>query len=91
MTNRGPRITAGDVIWGPNRYPMVRVREDGKHYYFLLHRLVAYAHGIIDHPRFERDPREIHHVDEDKWNSNPDNLEAHTPEQHARITNGTHE
>jgi len=85
LANRGPRITLGGVTWGPERYPMLCIREDGERYYFGLHRLYAYAHGIIDHPRFDRDPREVHHVDEDKMNSMPDNLEAHTPEQHARI------
>lgn len=107
----------GDVQWGLNRYPTLWVWEPydepvvtdggkqyGEYWSFPLHRLVAYAHGILDHPRFddeliaidletdkvrmEPDAREVHHVDEDKMNSSPDNLEAHTPEEHGRITNG---
>lgn len=102
MTNRGPSIVLGSVQWGLKRYPALWIWEPyeepketengkkyGEYYSFPLHRLYAYAHGIIDHPRFDRDSREIHHVDEDKWNSMPDNLEAHTPEMHGRITNGT--
>ena len=76
----------GSIVWGEERYPMLRVSEGGERYYFPLHRLYAYAHEIIDHPRFDRDNREIHHVDENKWNSMPDNLEAHTSEMHGRIT-----
>lgn len=113
-SNRGPSIVMGDIQWGPNRYPMLWVWEaygekrDGKYgeyYSFPLHRLTAYAHGIIDHPRFESeliaidghnndevrmkpDPREVHHIDEDKQNGMPDNLEAHEPEEHIRITHG---
>lgn len=114
MSNRGPSVVLGGVQWGESRYPCLWVWEPyeepkngryGEYWAFPLHRLYAYAHGIIDHPRFEDtgviaideatgevrmepDGREVHHVDEDKMNSQPDNLEAHAPEAHGRITNG---
>lgn len=114
MTNRGPSMVLGGIQWGPDRYPALWVWEPyeepkdgsyGEYHSFPLHRLYAYAHGILDHPRFEEeliaidgqngdevrmepDKREVHHVDEDKMNSMPDNLEAHTPENHGYIANG---
>lgn len=114
MTNEGASVVLGSVQWGLNRYPALWVWEpygecrDGKYgeyHSFPLHRLYAYAHGILDHPRFEQeiiaidghnddevrmgpDPREVHHIDEDKMNSLPDNLEAKTPEEHAAHHHG---
>lgn len=86
--NQGGSVTLGNVQWGPDRYPSLWLYIDGDEYSFMLHRLSAYAHGIVDHPRFDEDPREVHHKDEDKWNSHPDNLEALEPRDHALVTNG---
>lgn len=115
MSNRGPSIVLGGVQWGPDRYPALWVWEPygekrggsyGEYHSFPLHRLTAFAHGIVDHPRFESfdvvaveedeqgelvawndpDTREVHHVDEDKQNGRPENLEAHPPQDHGRIT-----
>lgn len=119
MTNRGPSMVLGDVQWGPDRYPALWIWEGyeepkevsgnkryGEYWSFPLHRLNAFAHGVLDSPRFEdpiwiidgqndgevrtdADAREVHHVDEDKMNGSPNNLEAHEPEYHGQITNGT--
>lgn len=88
MSNRGPSMVLGNVQWGPDRYPVLWVWEQGEYHCFSLHRLALYADGELDHPCFDRDPREVHHVDGDIWNSDPENLEAHTPEHHGRITRG---
>lgn len=105
MTNRGPSVMLGGVQWGEGRYPTLWVWEDGEYWAFSLHRCSAYAHGLIDHIRFEDegvicidgesgearmdpDHREVHHIDEDFWNSDPENLEALEPEDHGYITNG---
>lgn len=64
MSNRGPSQVAGGVQWGPDRYPVLWVWEPygeerngryGEYHAFPLHRLVAFAEGELDHPRFEDD------------------------------------
>jgi len=47
------------------------------------HRLVAYAHGIIDSLD---DPRDIHHIDGCRTNNGAANLEAVDPSDHVQIT-----
>lgn len=44
-----------------------------------LHRLTAYAHGVLAEPWEERD---VHHADHDRWNNRPENLEAREPTEH---------
>lgn len=78
----------GGVQWGPERYPTLWIREGGQSYAVQLQRLAAYAHGKLDHIRFSGDPREIHHKDGDKWNNDPDNLEALDPWEHGMVTRG---
>jgi len=77
-------MVMGSVQWGENRYPMLWVYEEGEYWAFCLHRLVAYAHGKIDHIRFESGEYEVDHLDEDKWNNVPENLDPKTPEAHGR-------
>lgn len=36
----------------------------------------------------EPDPREVHHINEDKWDSDPENLEPLDPPDHGYVTNG---
>jgi hypothetical protein len=83
MVTVGPRIG-----FDPDRYVRLRVRcpEQGKDRVVYLHRLTAYAHGKLDALRFADDPREVHHLDGDKWNNDPDNLQAREPEDHGRLT-----
>lgn len=38
-----------------------------------VHRLVAYAHGLLDGLD---DPREVHHTDGNPWLNSPENLQA---------------
>jgi len=85
-TNRGPSMMIGGVQWGENRYPSLWIYEAGETFSVSLHRLCAYAHGKIDSIRYEKDDREIHHIDGNKWNNNPENLEALSKPDHTRIT-----
>lgn len=64
MSNRGPSVVMGDIQWGPERYPVLwcwepyeepRNGKYGEYHAFPMHRLTAFAEGIIDHPRFEDD------------------------------------
>ena len=70
---------------GPGRYWRLYHYENGEKYCVTLQRLVAYAHGELDHIRFEEDPREVHHKDEDPWNNSPENLEAVEIAEHNAI------
>ncbi|QIO21344.1 hypothetical protein G9465_02805 [Haloarcula sp. JP-L23] len=65
-----------------DHYPRVRVWDPnaGHDRYLYLHRLTAYAHGEIDDLWSDL---HIHHVDEDRWNNQPGNLEARPPEEHS--------
>ena len=73
----GPRVE-----FDPKHYPRLRVWDPqaGKDRYLYLHRLTAYAHGEIDDLWSSL---EVHHVDHDRWNSTPENLEAREPDHHA--------
>ncbi|MHB9287399.1 hypothetical protein ACKVMT_10230 [Halobacteriales archaeon Cl-PHB] len=73
----GPRIE-----FDPDHYPRLRVwdSEAGKDRYVYLHRLTAFAHGVIDDLWA---PQHVHHVDHDRWNSIPENLEARDPAKHG--------
>lgn len=86
----------------PGEYPRIRYYHDGREWYFYLHRLVGYAHGVIDHPRaddrmiaidgatgevrMEPDDRHVHHRDDDGWNNRPENLSGEDPDVHGSIT-----
>ena len=70
------------VEFDPDHYPRIRV-WDSRHQkdrYLYLHRLTAYAHEIINDLWA---PEEVHHLDHDRWNSRPENLEARDPVRHA--------
>lgn len=54
--------------------------------YVQVHRLVLYARGVLDSPRFEDDPREVHHVDGTQGHNGPDNLDALSPGAHGATT-----
>ena len=51
--------------------------------YASVHRLAAYAWGILED---YNDPREVHHVIEVGWYNAEDNLVALEPEHHGRET-----
>jgi len=73
----GPRIefdTAG--------YISLRFCHRSTEYRLYLHRLTAYAHGELE--SLDSD-KHVHHVDADRWNNQPENLEAMTPDEHAEI------
>ena len=54
--------------------------------YVQVHRLVLFARGALDSPRFADDPREVHHVDGTQGHNGPDNLDALSPEAHGATT-----
>jgi len=69
------------VEFDTNGYVRLRAydRDLGGDRYLYLHRLTAYAHGVISSPWEDRD---VHHVDMDRWNNRPENLEARDPFEH---------
>lgn len=69
------------VEFDVDHYPRIRVWDSraGRDRYVYLHRLSAYAHGILDSPW---DPRHVHHLNGDRWDSRPSNLEAVWPDEH---------
>lgn len=78
----------GQVTVGPrvefrtDHYPRLRVwdPEKGEDRFVYLHRLYAYAHGLIDDLWA---PVDVHHRDCDRWNSMPENLEGIARWEHA--------
>lgn len=76
----GPRVE-----FDPDHYPRIRVWDPraGHDRYIYLHRLTAYAHGIIDDLW---EPVDVHHIDGDGWNScDPLNLERKTRDEHIAV------
>ena len=75
-------IVGSRIEFDIEHYPRIRAwdSEVGHDRYLYLHRLVAYAHGEIDDLWTDL---EVHHVDHDRWNNQPENLEAREPEPHA--------
>lgn len=84
----GPRVE-----FDLDRYVRIRVWDpekgaSGGDRVYYLQRLTCYAHGKIDALRMAdmEDPKEIDHLDGNKWNNHPDNLEPRPPEEHGKIT-----
>ena len=75
-------IVGSRIEFDIDHYPRIRAwdSEVGHDRYLYLHGLVAYAHGEIDDLWTDL---EVHHVDHDRWNNQPENLEAREPEPHA--------
>jgi len=73
----GPRVE-----FDPDHYPRLRVWDPRTQQdrYLYLHRLAAFASEEIDDLWTDL---EVHHVDHDRWNNRPENLEARGPEPHA--------
>lgn len=73
----GPRVE-----FDLDHYPRIRVwdSDEQRDHYLYLHRLTAFAHGEIDDLWSSL---HVHHVDEDKWNNDPQNLEARPPADHC--------
>lgn len=65
-------------------YSTIYHREDGQNHYMFIHRLVAYAHRIIDGDELLDAKLDIHHKDGNHWNNSPENLEAVSPEEHQQ-------
>jgi len=61
------------------------VEGDGPRY-LMLHRLNLCARGVLDSPRFDVDPREVHHIDGAPGHNGEDNLDALSPEAHGATT-----
>lgn len=63
------------IDFNPTHYPRIRAwnPDEGLDQQLYLHRLVAYAHGLVDSP-FQKHDREIHHKNHDKWDNRPENL-----------------
>lgn len=80
----GTSFTVGPrVEFDLGHYPRLRVwnPDTQQDCYLYLHRLTAFAQGQIEDLT---DDRHVHHVDGDRWNNRPENLEALTPEEHER-------
>ncbi|QCC47448.1 HNH endonuclease [Halobellus limi] len=73
----GPRVE-----FSLDHYPRIRVSEGGREWYVYLHRLTAFAHGELD---ALDDERHVHHVDGDRWNNAPENLEAVASHEHDEL------
>lgn len=75
----GPRIE-----FDPSHYPRIRVWDQraGHDRYVYLHRMTAYAHGLIDDLWEEVD---VHHINKDRWDNRPSNLEAVGRAYHERV------
>lgn len=73
----GPRLE-----FDPDHYPRLRVWDSraGHDRYLYLHRLTAYAHGEIDSLWTDY---HVHHLDHDRWNNQPSNLERRPPDEHC--------
>lgn len=56
---------------------------DGSTRYVSIHRLVLYAHGRLDSPLLDQDPREVHHVDGCRSRNGPSNLDPLDPADHG--------
>lgn len=72
----GPRVE-----FSPAHYPRLRVWDGERDHYVYLHRLTAYAYGMID-SLWSDD--EVHHIDHDGWNNCPENLQAQAAVDHRR-------
>lgn len=78
----------GQVTVGPrvefrtDHYPRIRVYDPlkGQDRFVYLHRLTAYAHGLIDDLW---EPVDVHHINCDGWDNMPGNLEALSRWEHA--------
>lgn len=81
-------MSMGQVTVGPrvefrtDHYPRLRVRDPelGEDRFVYLHRLTAYAHGLIDDLWA---PVDVHHINCDGWDNRPENLEALERWEHA--------
>lgn len=73
----GPRVEFDTA-----HYPRIRVWDGERDHYLYLHRLTAYAHGLINDLWA---PVDVHHVDCDGWNNDPLNLEAIPRHEHQEI------
>lgn len=80
-------MTATQFTVGPrvefrfDSYPRIRAwdPEIGEDRFVYLHRLYAYAHGLIDDLWADVD---VHHRDCDGWNSMPGNLDPKSRQAH---------
>lgn len=77
--NVGPRVE-----FTPGHYPRIRVwdPDEKRDHYLYLHRLTAYAHGIINDLWA---PVDIHHANADGWDNRPENLEPLPRHVHQEI------
>ncbi len=73
----GPRVE-----FDTDGYVSIRFCDRGSEYRLYLHRLTAYAHGELDSLGSDM---HVHHEDSDRWNNQPENLTALTPDEHAEI------
>lgn len=89
---RHPNFKTG-IIKAHHKYVLVFV---GKHHHLADCRGYAYEHRINAEKKIGRRLKKgefVHHIDEVKWNNDPDNLKvypsrAHHFEQHRKINNG---
>lgn len=64
-------------------YEYVYENVDGQIYIMKIHRLVAYAHGMLDGDELFDYDRIVHHKDRNKWVNSPENLEVLSRTEHG--------
>lgn len=77
----GKRLYKGSLVKSQDKrgYNQVRLKKDGKSYYFQVHRLVAIE--FIDDTKQNL---QVNHIDGNKKNNNLDNLEWVTPSENIQ-------
>lgn len=73
-----------DVSWRGYRrdYSIIRHQHNGEDHQIRVHRLVAYAHGMLSFEELFDPLVHIHHKNGNTWINSPENLEALTPKEH---------
>jgi len=78
-------VTVGPRVEFPvDHYPRIRVWDSkrGGDRYVYLHRLTAYAHGLIDDLWSDEI---VHHSNKDGWDNRVENLESMTWMEHEQL------
>ena len=70
---------------GDLSYSYIWWRKDGDWDRIRVHRLVAYAHGMLDSKELFDESIHVHHKNGIAWINHPDNLEALSASEHMSL------